>query len=827
MRARGSRARGWVMKRKKVWLVSLLLVPLALVAPNALRAEDKTLAGVARVSVIRGDVSTQRGDSGDWVSTTVNAPLVRGDRIGTRDDSRAEVQLDYANVLRLDQNSEVKIADLTRDRIQLQVAQGTMDFTVFKGTQADVEIDTPNMAVQPLGEGTYRIQVISPEETEVIVRNGEAQVSTPQGNTSVKKNEEITVQGSTNPEYQIGTAPRRDDWDDWNRERDQAILDAQSYRYTNRYYTGAQDLDRYGRWEDVPGYGWAWSPYGPAGWVPYRYGRWVWEPFYGWTWVSYEPWGWAPYHYGRWFFYGSSWYWWPGYVTLGYYPLWAPAYVSFIGFGYGRYNFGFGFGYGFGSIGWLPLGPRDPFHRWWGRGNSFNVVNITNITNIINIQNITNVTSAPHGVTRFVGPGGSNIQGALDNSRIRSALTVASTQDFVSGRVTRDQRTIQLATLRSGQVVEGTLPAVPTRQSLRPVSRPAHLAATAAGAASRENFFATRRAPAGPQPFSERAAEIRQMVETRNDSMAAARAGSAGAAATASVAERAATTMPAAPGERPVWRRFGSGAAAAGEHQPGTANRALSAPDASSRFPAAAERSPRRTSEGGWRAFGADNSGAAVGSERDASRPAAAAPRDNQANGTPQASPRQTEAGQPGWRRFSNAPDDSNRRQGSASSSASGVRPSEQQAPRSFSPRSAPSAPQREQPAPRDNWRRFTPESRGPARQPSSEASGEAARPGWGRIQPNAGGESPSRGERNSGWNAPAPRSDRRVFEPSRGYERPPLQIRKPIVVERAPRSFEGGNRGGWGGRSAPQGRPSEDRSKPSSGSHDHGRGRG
>src|SRR6266404_1235609 len=57
--------------------------------------------GVARVSLIHGDVSTQRGDSGDWASAVLNAPIVSGDRVSTGDNSRAELQLDYANILRI------------------------------------------------------------------------------------------------------------------------------------------------------------------------------------------------------------------------------------------------------------------------------------------------------------------------------------------------------------------------------------------------------------------------------------------------------------------------------------------------------------------------------------------------------------------------------------------------------------------------------------------------------------------------------------------------------------------------------------------------------
>ena len=50
--------------------------------------------------------------------------------------------------------------------------------------------------------------------------------------------------------------PRRDDdWDKWNNDRDHEIEKAQSWQYTNQYYTGAQDLDHYGQWVNTPDYG--------------------------------------------------------------------------------------------------------------------------------------------------------------------------------------------------------------------------------------------------------------------------------------------------------------------------------------------------------------------------------------------------------------------------------------------------------------------------------------------------------------------------------------------------------------------------------------------
>ena len=57
--------------------------------------------GVARISLIHGDVSTQRGDSKDWSAAALNAPVLAGDRVSTGDKARTELQLDYANMLRL------------------------------------------------------------------------------------------------------------------------------------------------------------------------------------------------------------------------------------------------------------------------------------------------------------------------------------------------------------------------------------------------------------------------------------------------------------------------------------------------------------------------------------------------------------------------------------------------------------------------------------------------------------------------------------------------------------------------------------------------------
>ena len=444
--------------------------------------------GVARISWIRGDVSTQRGDNGEWAAAIVNTPISQDDRIATGDKSRAELQLDYADTLRMSDRVTVKIATLTRSQILLQVGEGLTTYTVNRGAEASSEIDTPNASIRPFGgEGEFRILVNSDEETEVIVRRGSADISTPQGSTRVDAGQMITIAGSDNPQYKVAQAPSRDDWDNWNSDRNRTFANSEGPRRTNRYYTGSQDLDPYGRWTTVPDYGQVWVPNVAAGWAPYRAGRWVWQPYFGWTWVSYEPWGWAPYHYGRWLPYGAGWAWWPGPVAAypGYYPVWAPAYVSFFGFGGGvGFGVGFGFGFGFGHVGWLPCGPGDWYHPWYGRyGGSYRAVSFNSANNF-------HSGWAPlHGGAR----GFSNVNAAFRNDHVRSGMSSMDSRSFGRGTVPAHQTALSAGEFRNASMVSGKMPVNPGRGSYSASSREASPSTIRNTASNSQRFYSPSR----------------------------------------------------------------------------------------------------------------------------------------------------------------------------------------------------------------------------------------------------------------------------------------------------------------------------------------------
>jgi hypothetical protein len=464
---------------------------------------DPNQPGVARLSFIRGDVSVQRGDSGETSTATLNTPLEAGDKILTGASSRTELQLDSADILRLDQNSQANIATLANNRIQIQVGQGLASYSVMKGGSADVEIDTPNVSVHPTKEGRYRLEVNADGDTEIIVRDGEADISTSQGTTKVHRGDLITIHGTgDDAQYKVTGAPSVDDFDTWNQSRDGIIYNANAWQHTNRNYTGANDLDSYGVWNEVPDYGPVWLPSVDPGWAPYRAGRWVYEPYWGWTWTSYEPWGWAPYHYGRWFMYGSRWAWWPGPVYGGYRPIWAPAYVSFFGYGPGI-GVSFGFGFGFGSIGWLPIGPGDYFHPWYG-----------GFRDRFAVADFNHFGELHEGFAPLHGGGGfSNVRGVMTDDRLRAGMSGVAAGSFGHGAIIA--RSVSAEDFRGARAMTGNVPVVPGRDSLRTSDRMVNPSLAARG--NQQQHFYSRTSPANrPESFSQASSRVQSGLQRNN-----------------------------------------------------------------------------------------------------------------------------------------------------------------------------------------------------------------------------------------------------------------------------------------------------------------------
>lgn len=402
-------------------------------AVPAVADDDSTgpALGVARISIVQGDVATMRSDSGDWIAATPNLPVVEGDSVQTRGDARAEVQLARGNFVRMGSDAEVVFLELARKRFRLRVLQGTVIYSELPDSEADVDIETPLAAVRPVKPGRYRVSIGS-DATFLKVLKGKTEIAFRTHTTTLDAGRMMILRdGPSGPEYEITRDTRKLVLEQWAVDRDRETARAQSYQYVSRDIYGAGELDYYGEWRYVPAVGYSWFPYVTAAWVPYRHGRWIWLDYYGWSWVGAEPWGWSPYHWGRWYrhqIYGWGWY--PGAPTLRHF--WRPALVAF---------FGYATDAAIRSIAWCPLGPGEAYSPWYGRGYYSGAAR-----NVTVLDNSARVFST------------------YRNARAAVGMSRLSAGDFGRGAA-QNPRAVRIAGNAPPFAIRGQLPVVPDRSS--------------------------------------------------------------------------------------------------------------------------------------------------------------------------------------------------------------------------------------------------------------------------------------------------------------------------------------------------------------------------
>ena len=476
-----------ICKHRWIWAVIVAGLAVMLQAPLGAKAQDAQVAPdsqaaqapqgpqdsqdanaqdppgrVARLNYMEGSVSFQPGGENDWVDAVLNRPLVTGDNLWADEDSRAEVHIG-STALRLGAKTGITLLEVSDRAAQIRLAQGSLIVKIRHVDDEDsYEIDTPNVAFTVMQPGDYRVDVdVDGNRTEVTVWRGRGEVTGGGSSYTVVANQHATFTGSDHLDYELGQVPAEDGFDTWASNRDQVEDQSDSANYVSREMTGYEDLDEYGDWSYVAGYGTCWRPRVlVAGWAPYHFGHWAWVGPWGWTWVEDEPWGFAPFHYGRWAFASGGWLWVPGPSVVR--PMYAPALVAWVGGGPGL-NFSFGFGAG---VGWFPLAPGEVFLPGYRVSRVY--VNNVNFTNTR--VDIARVTNAYNTVVLNRSTTVNNI--AYANRNVNGGVTVVSRDTFVNARpVARNVVSVPARELAAAPVAH-TVAFEPVRSSVLGEGRP-------------------------------------------------------------------------------------------------------------------------------------------------------------------------------------------------------------------------------------------------------------------------------------------------------------------------------------------------------------------
>jgi len=441
---------------------------LFLIAGLPAMAAEEPPARVGRVSFIAGQLGFHTKGDSQWSAASVNYPVATGGVFWTDPKSRAEMRIG-AQTLDLDNNTQLDVARLDKQVMQLSVPQGRIGLHLRQlGEGNSVEIDISRGGVWLLEPGIYDVAAGSPDQpARITVFEGSARFVGGTVDVAIKAGEAAVISGTESLTAKMEKAAP-DAFAQWCRSRDYREPRVAAQRHISPRMTGHEELETYGSWRAVPNYGQVWYPRGmPPDWAPYRYGHWSWIAPWGWNWIPAEPWGFAPFHYGRWSYIDGYWGWVPGDFVD--YAVYAPALVGWVADPVSIV---------LASataplVGWFPLGPGEVYWPSYAADPAY--IGALN-TGIISDTN--RLTASAAASQNFANRSAATV---VPQQTLASASTVARTALPVSNTAVRTaQVTTQAPAAQPAAVRPGTAAVTTTGAG---TTMPGHgAAATAAGA---------------------------------------------------------------------------------------------------------------------------------------------------------------------------------------------------------------------------------------------------------------------------------------------------------------------------------------------------------
>jgi len=300
---------------------SLLLTVPVLTLP----AFADSQARVVRLSEVQGDVQVDRNTGQGLEKAFLNLPITQGVKLQTGKDGRAEVEFEDGSTLRVTPETVITFPQLSlRDSgvkvstVHLQEGSAYVNFAGAKDDEFTLTFAHEKLSLTHSAH--LRLEMGDADAT-LAVFNGEVQVQGDAGTVAVSKNHTAQFDLTDDDHYELAKSVEPDPFDAWDKEQNQYHQQyaSNSYSSYSPYAYGTNDLNYYGSFSNVPGYGTVWQPYfAGAGGDPFMNGAWALTPGFGYGWVSGYPWGWTPYHYGSWVYLPTGgWGWQPGGTWTG------------------------------------------------------------------------------------------------------------------------------------------------------------------------------------------------------------------------------------------------------------------------------------------------------------------------------------------------------------------------------------------------------------------------------------------------------------------------------------------------------------------------------
>lgn len=283
----------------------------------ALPAMAESQARIVRLSDVQGTVQINKNSGLGFENAFLNLPITQGTQLRTLDNGRAEIEFEDGSTLHLTPNTTVDFSTLNANddgkrisTVNLVEGKAYVNWIGKSGDKFTLNVSQEKVFVT---QSAHFRAAASSNTAEIASFKNQIEATGPSGTVEVEKNKMVSFDVQNNDHASVAQNIAADPFDEWDQH---AIEYHDQYARNNNTPLGYgySDLNYYGSYTNVPGYGMLWQPYFAGyGWDPFMDGAWSWYPGMGFLWTSAYPWGWLPYYYGNWAFVpGFGWGWQPG-----------------------------------------------------------------------------------------------------------------------------------------------------------------------------------------------------------------------------------------------------------------------------------------------------------------------------------------------------------------------------------------------------------------------------------------------------------------------------------------------------------------------------------
>jgi hypothetical protein len=236
---------------------SLLLAVPVLTVP----AFGDSQARVVRLSEVQGDVQVDRNAGQGLEKAFLNLPITQGVKLQTGKDGRAEVEFEDGSTLRVTPETVITFPQLSlRDsgaKVSTVHLQEGSAYVNFAGSKDDEFTLTFAHEKLSLARSAHLRLEMGDVSATLAVFNGEVQVQGDAGTVAVSKNHTAEFDLTDDDHYELAKSVEPDPFDEWDKQQNQYHQQyaSNSYSSYSPYAYGTNDLNYYGSFSNVPGYG--------------------------------------------------------------------------------------------------------------------------------------------------------------------------------------------------------------------------------------------------------------------------------------------------------------------------------------------------------------------------------------------------------------------------------------------------------------------------------------------------------------------------------------------------------------------------------------------